>query len=74
MYCNAVESRRKGTGRRTVRGGGRTGGGGLIELVLSTASMRTNQTRGLVVVVGGYQSGWGGAGLGDTSASSCTTS
>ena len=57
-----------------MRGGGRTGGGGLIELVLSTASMRTNQTRGLVVVVGGYQSRWGGAGLGDTSASSCTTS
>jgi len=37
------ESRGKGKGRRTVRGGGRTGGGELIELALSTASMRTNQ-------------------------------
>ena len=73
MYCNAVESWGKGTGRRTVRGGGRTGGGGLIELILSTASMCPNQRGvwwwwlvGTRVV--------GGVGLGDTSASSCTTS
>jgi hypothetical protein len=43
--CNVTQrgSEGKWEVRRTVRGGGRTGGGGLIEVVLSTAAMRRNQ-------------------------------